>query len=240
MDVLIKKMFSTITERNNILKPKALIHIFRTCCLRIFALRDPFLPQAQRIEVLMFCYWYLLSIRIRNWNNSTWRPGTDLCSSWSKTEICQESNKAETKDKFRGFKMWSTERLLPRVLPRGTVRKIKSLNTYLKIKIGDWFQKPKSVNNRNVWHKDNWTRLSLVLVIRTPSGYTWTFETLKIRLTDLFSFLLSYQTLISMIMLTNIHIWICLVFKNTKAHRWMQLRRVFQLNMIHKQSRYHK
>ena len=126
IDVLIKKMFSTITERNNILKPKALIH---------FALCDPFLPQAQRIEVLMFCYsccyWYLLSIRIRNWNNSTWRPGTDLCSSWSKTEICQESNKAETKDKFRSFKMWSTERLLPRFLLRGTVRKIKSLNTYL-------------------------------------------------------------------------------------------------------------
>ena len=131
IDVLIKKMFSSITERNKILKPKALIHIFRTCCLRIFALRDPLLPQEQRIEVLMFCYWHLLSIRIRNWNNSIWRPGTDFCSSWSKTEICEESNKAETKDKFRSFKMGSTERLLPQFLPRGTVTKRKSLNTYL-------------------------------------------------------------------------------------------------------------
>ena len=49
IDVLIKKMFSSITERKSILKSKALIHVFRTCCLRIFALRDPFLPQEQRI-----------------------------------------------------------------------------------------------------------------------------------------------------------------------------------------------
>ena len=54
-DVLVEKMFFTLTERNNILRPKALIHISNTCCLRI--LRDPFLPQEQRIEVLMFCYW---------------------------------------------------------------------------------------------------------------------------------------------------------------------------------------
>ena len=31
IDVLIEKMFSTFTEKNNILKPKALIHIFKTC-----------------------------------------------------------------------------------------------------------------------------------------------------------------------------------------------------------------
>ena len=42
-------MFSTLT-----LKPKALIHIFNTCQLRITALRDPFLPQGQRIKVYMF------------------------------------------------------------------------------------------------------------------------------------------------------------------------------------------
>ena len=34
--LLIEEMFSTLTERNNILKPRALIHIFNTCCLRIF------------------------------------------------------------------------------------------------------------------------------------------------------------------------------------------------------------
>ena len=50
-----------------------------------------------------------------------------------KTEICLESNIVEIKDKFRSLKMASTERLLP----PGTERKIKSLNTYLKIKLGD-------------------------------------------------------------------------------------------------------
>ena len=52
--VLIEEMFSTLTARNNILQPRALIHILDTCCLR--KLRDPFLPQEQRIEVLRFCY----------------------------------------------------------------------------------------------------------------------------------------------------------------------------------------
>ena len=53
IDVLIEKMFSTLTERNNInLKlAEALIHIFNMCVLRIFALRDTFPPQEQRIEV---------------------------------------------------------------------------------------------------------------------------------------------------------------------------------------------
>ena len=46
-----------------------------------------------------------------------------------------------------------------------------------------------------------------------------TFKTLKGRLTDLFFTIISNQTFISMIMLTNIHIWICLVFKKAKAHR---------------------
>ena len=47
-------LFAASHIRKNILKPKALIHIYITCCLRIFCLRDPFLPQEQRIEVLMF------------------------------------------------------------------------------------------------------------------------------------------------------------------------------------------
>ena len=52
-------MFSILTERNGISKPEALIHIFNLCSLVVCtfsALRDPFLPQEQRIEVLMFCY----------------------------------------------------------------------------------------------------------------------------------------------------------------------------------------
>ena len=46
-------MFSTLTERNNINMKlaEALIHIFNMCVLRIFALRDTFPPQEQRIEV---------------------------------------------------------------------------------------------------------------------------------------------------------------------------------------------
>ena len=47
---------------------------------------------------------------------------TDLWS--SKTEICQESNKAEMKDKFRSLKLNCP--LLPS-LPRGTDKNIKSL-----------------------------------------------------------------------------------------------------------------
>ena len=159
-----QNVFFTLTERKNILKPKALIHIYITCCLRIFCFAWPISTTRAKNRSFNVCYWYLLSIRIRNWKNSIWWPGTDLWS--SKTEICQESNKAEIKDKFRSLKitMASTERLLP----PGTDRKIKSLNTYLKIKLGDWFLKLRSVNNRNVWSKDNWTRLSLVLVINTP------------------------------------------------------------------------
>ena len=34
--LLIEGMFSTLTERNTVLKCKTLIHIFNTCCLRIF------------------------------------------------------------------------------------------------------------------------------------------------------------------------------------------------------------
>ena len=58
-DVIIEKMFSILTETNGISKPEALIRIFNLCCLVVCtfsALRDPFLPQEQRIEVLMFCY----------------------------------------------------------------------------------------------------------------------------------------------------------------------------------------
>ena len=91
-------------------------------------MRDPFLPQEQRIEVLMFSVTdtseTYCSLELGIEMIQFLRPGTDL---WSlKTEICQESNKAEIKDKFRSLKirMASTERLLP---PR-TDRKLKSLN----------------------------------------------------------------------------------------------------------------
>ena len=103
-------MFSTLTERNNILKPKALIHIFNTCQLRIFCFTWPISTTRAKNRSLYVCYWYLLFIRIRNWNNSIWRTRTDLWS--SKTEICHESNKAEIKDKLWSFKMASTKRLL--------------------------------------------------------------------------------------------------------------------------------
>ena len=72
-----------------------------------------------------------------------------------------------------------------------------------------------AVNKRNVWNKDNWTRSSLVLV-QNSLHLSETFKTLKGNLTDLFRFLLNNQTLI-MIMLTNIHIWICLVFKKSQG-----------------------
>ena len=152
----------------------------------------------------MFCCRYLLFISIRNWNNSIWQPGTDL---WSSKTESHESNKAEIKDKFRSFKMGSTERLLP----HGTDRKSESLKPYLKLR--DWFFKPflKSVSNRNVWNKDNWTPLSLVLVIKTPSIYV-KLSRHKKAVTYLFSLLLSNQTLVSMI-----HIWICLDFKKCQG-----------------------
>ena len=52
IDVLIEKMLSTLTERNNInLKTRGTDHIFNMCFLRIFALHDTFPPQEQRIEV---------------------------------------------------------------------------------------------------------------------------------------------------------------------------------------------
>ena len=74
-DVIIEKMFSILTERNGISKPEALIHIFNTCCLRIFCFAWPiyFYHKSQEIEVLMFCCWSF--IRISNWNDSIWRPG---------------------------------------------------------------------------------------------------------------------------------------------------------------------
>ena len=44
-----------------------------------------------------------------------------------------------------------------------------------------------SVNNRNVWNKDKWTRLKLFKIGNKDSLYLReTFETLKGRLTDLF------------------------------------------------------
>ena len=50
-------MFSTLTERNGILKTRSTDPHFLTCVVCAFsALRDPFLPQEQRIKVLMFCY----------------------------------------------------------------------------------------------------------------------------------------------------------------------------------------
>ena len=176
-------MFSTLTGRNNILKPKALIHIFNTCQLRIFCFTWPISTTRAKNRSLYVCYWYLLFIRIRNWNISIWWPGTGL---WcSKTEICQESNKAEIKDKFRSFKMASTKRLLPRDTDRN---KKKVLKTCLKIKLGDRFLKQMSVNNRNVWNKDKWwTRLKLFKIgNKDPLYLRETFETLKGRLTDLF------------------------------------------------------
>ena len=175
-------MFSTLTERNNILKPKALIHIFNTCQLRIFCFTWPISTTRAKNRSLYVCYWYLLFIRIRSWNNSIWRRGTDLWS--SKTEICQESNKAEIKDKFRSFKMASTKRLLP----RDTDRNIKSWKLAWKFKLDDRFLKQMSVNNRNVWNKDKWARLRLFKIGNKDSLYLReTFEILKGRLqTDLF------------------------------------------------------
>ena len=49
-----------------------------------------------------------------------------------------------------------------------------------------------------------------------------TFETLEGRryMPDLF--FITNQTSISIIILTNIHIWICLSLQKAKAHKWMQ------------------
>ena len=135
IDVLIEKMFSTLTERNNILKPRALIHTFNTCQLRIFCFTWPISTTRAKNRSLYVCYWYLLFIRIRNWNNSIWWPGTGL---WcSKTEICQESNKAEIKDKFRSFKMASTKRLLPRDTDRN-IKSLENLPENLNLAIDFW------------------------------------------------------------------------------------------------------
>ena len=53
-----------------------------------------------------------------------------------------------------------------------------------KFKINDRFLKHMSVNNRNVWNKDKWTRLNLELVIKTPSIKVKPFETLEGRRFD--------------------------------------------------------
>ena len=74
-----------------------------------------------------------------------------------------------------------------------------------------------SVNNRNVTNKDKWTRLSLELVIKTPSIYVKLLRHYKAAGIWLTCFLLTNQTSISIIMLTNIHIWICLVFKKSQG-----------------------
>ena len=76
---------------------------FFTCVLCAFsALHDPFLPQEQRIKVLMFCYWYLLFIRIRNWNNSIWGPGR-ICGAQRRKFV-----KNQIKPEWRtSFEVWN-------------------------------------------------------------------------------------------------------------------------------------
>jgi len=99
-DVIIEEMFSILTERNGISKPEALMHIFNTCCLHIFCFAWPFPPQEQIIEVLMFCYWSF--IRIRNWNDSIWRPGR-ICGAQRRKFV-----KNQIKPKWRtSFEVWN-------------------------------------------------------------------------------------------------------------------------------------
>ena len=158
----------------------------------------------------MFCCWSF--IRISNWNDSIWRPG----------RICGAQRRKFVKNQMGPkwstcFEVWNEISLYSKAPSAWYWQKNKSLK-YLPEKFNlamDFWSWSHAVNKRNVWNKDNWTRSSLVLV-QNSLHISETFKTLKGNLTDLFSFLLSNQTLI-MIMLTNIHIWICLVFKKSQG-----------------------
>ena len=130
-------MFSTLTERNNILLTTQNTdpHFWQVLFERFLLCVTHFYHKSKESNSnRMFCYWYLFFIRIRPWNNSIWLPGTYLWS--SKTEICHESNKAEIKEKLQSFKMSSTER----ILPPGTDWFIKSLEHL-----------PKNLNLRSIF-----------------------------------------------------------------------------------------